>query len=279
MLTKNIKFKNFLVKSKNLKIKKIFKNLKKNFLLGNEKLLLSLSENYQYSFDKKLINKHKKFFNFRLIGMGGSILGAEAIYQFLKHKIKKNFFFFSNLENKLNLKKNKKNTVNLVISKSGNTLETIINSNILIKNNSTYTSKIEYLLSCNNFLESISAPHYIVYGHNDLLAANFLDDGKKLWLVDWEYSGFNDPMFDLGGLASNNNFQEKDEILLLEEYFEKNISDQQILKYNAMKTASLLRETMWSMVSEITSKIDFDYSEYTEQNLDKFESSFNSLKS
>ena len=136
MLTKNIKFKNFLVKSKNLKIKKIFKNLKKNFLLGNEKLLLSLSENYQYSFDKKLINKHKKFFNFRLIGMGGSILGVEAIYQFLKHKIKKNFFFFSNLENKLNLKKNKKNTVNLVISKSGNTLETIINSNILIKNNS-----------------------------------------------------------------------------------------------------------------------------------------------
>ena len=68
--------------------------------------------------------------------MGGSILGVEAIYQFLKHKIKKNFFFFSNLENKLNLKKNKKNTVNLVISKSGNTLETIINSNILIKNNS-----------------------------------------------------------------------------------------------------------------------------------------------
>ena len=152
-------------------------------------------------------------------------------------------------------------------------------SNFLNQNNSIHTSKIEYLLNCNNFLESISAPHYIVYGHNDLLAANFLDDGKKLWLVDWEYSGFNDPMFDLGGLASNNNFQEKDEILLLEEYFEKNISDQQILKYNAMKTASLLRETMWSMVSEITSKIDFDYSEYTEQNLDKFESSFNSLKS
>ena len=152
-------------------------------------------------------------------------------------------------------------------------------SNFLNQNNSIHNSKIEYLLNCNNFLESISAPHYIVYGHNDLLAANFLDDGKKLWLVDWEYSGFNDPMFDLGGLASNNNFQEKDEILLLEEYFEKNISDQQILKYNAMKTASLLRETMWSMVSEITSKIDFDYSEYTEQNLDKFESSFNSLKS
>ena len=152
-------------------------------------------------------------------------------------------------------------------------------SNFLNQNNSIYTSKIEYLLNCNNFLESISAPHYIVYGHNDLLAANFLDDGKKLWLVDWEYSGFNDPMFDLGGLASNNNFREKDEILMLEEYFEKNISDQQILKYNAMKTASLLRETMWSMVSEITSKIDFDYSEYTEQNLDKFESSFNSLKS
>ena len=101
MLTKNIRFKNFLIKSKNLNINKFFYDLKKNYFRGQEKLLLSLSENYQYSFNKKLINKYKKYFNFRVIGIGGSILGVEAIYQFLKHKIKKNFYFIDNLHNKL----------------------------------------------------------------------------------------------------------------------------------------------------------------------------------
>ena len=47
-------------------------------------------------------------------------------------------------------------------------------------------------------------PVELVFGHNDLLAANFIDDGKRLWLIDWDYAGFNSPLFDLGGLASNN---------------------------------------------------------------------------
>ena len=93
MLTKNIKFNNFLVKSKNSYINKIFKDLKKNYFKGQIKLLLSFSKNYKYNYSKKLLLKYKKFFNFRIIGMGGSILGAKAIYQFLNHKIKKNFFF------------------------------------------------------------------------------------------------------------------------------------------------------------------------------------------
>ena len=87
MLTKNIKFNNFSVKSKNQSIYKIFNNLKKNFFQNKEKILLSLSKNYKYNYNKKLINKYQKYSNFRLIGMGGSILGAEAIYDFLKHKI------------------------------------------------------------------------------------------------------------------------------------------------------------------------------------------------
>ena len=65
----------------------------------------------------------------------------------------------------------------------------------------------------------ISNVKFINGGKATRIGYKFLDDGKKLWLVDWEYSGFNDPMFDLGGLASNNNFQEKDEILLLEEWY------------------------------------------------------------
>ena len=135
MLTKNIKFKKFIIKSKNYNTKSIYKNMIRNYRNGQLKLLSCLSKNYKYSYDKKLIKKYKKYPNFRIIGMGGSILGAEAIYQFLKHKIKKNFFFLNNLEKKFNLLKKEKNIVNLIISKSGNTLETISNSNIVIKNN------------------------------------------------------------------------------------------------------------------------------------------------
>ena len=123
----------------------------------------------------------------------------------------------------------------------------------------------------------MSSPREIVFGHNDFLAANFLDDGSKIWVVDWEYGGFNDPLFDIGGLASNNDFKQDLEKEALEMYYEKSISNDFLLKYDSMKTASLLRETMWSMVSEITSKLDFDYGEYTQENLSKFNDAFDSL--
>ena len=130
MLTKNIKIKNFKTKS-NIKIKKIFKNF---FLKKDDKLLQSFSENYKYSFNLKKIKKYKKHKNFTLIGMGGSILGAEAIYDFLNYKIGKKFTFINNLNS--NIKKTNKNNLNIIISKSGNTLETISNSNIILGKNS-----------------------------------------------------------------------------------------------------------------------------------------------
>ena len=153
MLTNNIKFKNFSEKSKNLNINKIFKNLKINYLKDQIKFLLSFSKSYKYSYSKKLVHKYKNFLNFRVIGMGGSILGAKAIFQFLNHKIKKNFFFIDNLQNRLDLKKNKKSFVNLVISKSGNTLETISNANILIKKNNKNIFIIE---NKNNYLNNLA---------------------------------------------------------------------------------------------------------------------------
>ena len=153
MLTNNIKFKNFSIKSKNSHIKKIFKNLKIDYLNNKVKSLLSLSKNYKYSYSKKLVNKYKSFFHFRVIGMGGSILGAKAIFQFLNHKIKKNFFFIDNLQNRLDSKKNNKSFVNLVISKSGNTLETISNVNILIKKNNKNIFIIE---NKNNYLNNLA---------------------------------------------------------------------------------------------------------------------------
>ena len=126
MLTTGINFKNFKIKTKKLNFKKKLK-----FIVDNRnQILISLSKNYKDNFDKKTINKYKKASNFRLIGMGGSILGAQAIYDFLNHKIKKKFKFINNLQN--DLSKEKKYT-NLVISKSGNTIETIVNFNILTK--------------------------------------------------------------------------------------------------------------------------------------------------
>ena len=128
MLTSRIRFKNFNLKSKNTSIKK-----KLNFLL-NEKneIIKSLSKNYKNSYNPKILSKYKKNKNFRLIGMGGSSLGTQAIYDFLREKIKKNFIFVNNLLP--NQKVNKKNRfTNIVVSKSGNTIETITNANILIK--------------------------------------------------------------------------------------------------------------------------------------------------
>jgi thiamine kinase-like enzyme len=123
-------------------------------------------------------------------------------------------------------------------------------------------------------LEQAVGPVEIAFGHNDLLAANLIDDGSRLWLVDWEYGGFNSPLFDLGGLASNNELSPSLEERLLELYFEQPVTDDLRRRYHAMKCASLLREAMWSMVSEIHLTIDFDYHAYTEENLARFEQAY-----
>tara|TARA_Y100001970_G_scaffold294009_1_gene445774 strand:+ start:8480 stop:9346 length:867 start_codon:yes stop_codon:yes gene_type:complete len=146
-------------------------------------------------------------------------------------------------------------------------------SKYLSSNNSKYLSLQNDLLKDCDKLEKITSPHKIIFGHNDLLSGNFIYDGKKIWLIDWEYAGYNCALFDLGGLASNNNFDHKQEIYLLENYFQEKINSQLLNQFYGMKCASLLRETMWSMVSEIYSKINVDYSSYTQENLKKFNDS------
>ena len=129
MLTKNINLKNFKSKTKT---KITIKNLK--ILLKNQpKLFETLKPKYKYSYTKKTISKYKKISNIRIIGMGGSILGSEAIYNFLKKKIKKNITFVNNLNSNADYFNNKNINLNLIISKSGNTLETITNTNVLVK--------------------------------------------------------------------------------------------------------------------------------------------------
>ena len=129
MLTKNINFKGFKSKKNNKNIKNDLQLLLKE----NNKILNSLGPLYKNSYKKKIISSLKKYSYVRIIGMGGSILGAESIYDFLKHKVKKKFYFVNNLKTNNNSFKEKKKYINLVISKSGETLETITNANIFVK--------------------------------------------------------------------------------------------------------------------------------------------------
>ena len=159
MLTKNIKFKNFLSRSKKKKIGLIFKKLLKSEL----EIIETLKPTYKYSYSKKIVLKYKKFKNIRVIGMGGSILGTEAIYRFLKKKINKKFTFVDNLNSNAHYFKDKNINLNLIISKSGNTLETISNANTLINNkdkNIIITeNKDSYLTNLANELKSEIVEH------------------------------------------------------------------------------------------------------------------------
>jgi thiamine kinase-like enzyme len=127
-------------------------------------------------------------------------------------------------------------------------------------------------------LERAVGPIDLVFGHNDLLAANFIDDGARLWLIDWDYAGWGTPLFDLGGLSSNNSLTASENDWMLSDYFEAPTSDALRRKLQAMLAASLLRESMWSMVSELKSAIDFDYVSYTEENLRRFEAAFSAFE-
>ena len=126
MITKNFSFKNFQKKKNNKSLIKYFKQL----VVSKNEIIKSLSSNYSYSYKKQKLAKFQKYKDIRIFGMGGSSLGANAIYDFLKYKIKKDFYFLSNLQKRKF--STKKNYLNLIISKSGNTLETIVNSNIYI---------------------------------------------------------------------------------------------------------------------------------------------------
>jgi thiamine kinase-like enzyme len=140
--------------------------------------------------------------------------------------------------------------------------------------NSPHAPRLPDLLARAALLETTVGPIDVVFGHNDLLAANFIDDGQRLWLVDWDYAGFNSPLFDLGGLASNSELPLDQAEQVLSLYFGKPVDDQLRRRASAMTAASLLRETMWSMVSEIHSTVDFDYAAYTAENLGRFEAAY-----
>ena len=201
MVSKYIRFKNFSNKSNNKYIFRIFVNLKKNYFINKEKVLNSLSHNYKYSYNNKIIKKLKKFQYFRIIGMGGSVLGSKAIYQFLNYKIKKIFFFVDNFENKFN--SDKKKIINIIISKSGNTLETISNSNILIKNKKNIFIVEKNNNYLNNLANSIKAE---VIEHRNYIGGRY-SVLSEVGMLPAELMGLNEKKFKrLNYLIKNKKF-------------------------------------------------------------------------
>jgi len=201
MLTKNIKIKNFLIKE-NSKKKKDISRLLKNLLKSDNQIISSMNKNYKDSYSQKLIFNLKKINQVNLIGMGGSIFGAKAIYSFLKPKLKK-FNFIDNFSNKL-LNNNKKKGINLIISKSGNTLETISNSNILInksdKNIFITENKKSYLTSLANKLKAE------VVHHNNFIGGRY-SVLSEVGMLPAQLMGYRPDRFRrLNNLIKNKNF-------------------------------------------------------------------------
>ena len=142
---------------------------------------------------------------------------------------------------------------------------------------SRHLALLPALLNDARVLEAAVGAIDLVYGHNDLLAANFLHDGNRLWLIDWDYAGFNSALFDLGGLAANNALSAAQEIHVLSRYFAQEPDAALLRKYRAMKAAAALREALWSMVSERHSALDFDYAAYTVANLATYSAAFDAF--
>jgi thiamine kinase-like enzyme len=128
-------------------------------------------------------------------------------------------------------------------------------------------------------LERAVGPIDLVYGHNDLLPANFLHDGTRLWLIDWEYGAFGTAMFDLANLAAANSFSAEVETNMLQQYLGKQPDLATQRAYSAMKVAAALREAMWGMVSELhLSAPGVDYVAYAAEYINRFDQIYNNHK-
>ncbi|MDE2385905.1 MAG: phosphotransferase family protein [Alphaproteobacteria bacterium] len=121
-------------------------------------------------------------------------------------------------------------------------------------------------------LEAQQVPLPVIFGHHDLLPTNFLDDGQRLWLIDWEYGAFGTAMFDLANLAAANSFDDALEARMLEHYFERKADEALARAFSAMKVGAALREATWGMISEIyLNAPGADYVAYAAEYLGRFE--------
>jgi thiamine kinase-like enzyme len=144
---------------------------------------------------------------------------------------------------------------------------------------SRMAARLPAYLALADELERAQTALPIVFGHNDLLPANFLDDGERLWLIDFEYAGFSTAMFDLAGAASNAGMSGQESDALLADYFGGAPSAEIRRSHAAMQCASLLREAMWSMVSELhLDAPGVDYVAYTAENLARLDAAVDAYR-
>ncbi len=229
MSSKNIKIKNFLIKKKKITNKKKLLNLFKDLVNSDSQILSSMDKSYKDSYTKKLVSNLKNIKNINLIGMGGSSLGAKAIYNFLKPK--KKFNFIDNFSN-ISFKNNNSKNINLIISKSGNTLETISNLNVLnnksMKNIFITENKKSYLMSLANKLKAE------VIHHNNFIGGRY-SVLSEVGMLPAELMGFKPEKFrKLNQLLKNKKYinlliQGVANILTLNKY---NITNSIILNYD-----------------------------------------------
>ena len=204
MFTKNIKFKNF-IKIKKPKINKILRSIiKDKNIVEKYPLLKTMDKNYKYTFKKRNFY-FNPFSEFNILGMGGSILGSEAIYNFLKHKINKKFNFYNTLKLQ-NIPKTHKKNINIVISKSGNTLETISNFNLLLKSQ----KRNKNIILCENnknFLRSLGKKLKAeIFEHKNYIGGRY-SVLSEVGMLPAEFMGLNEKKFKrFNYLINNKNF-------------------------------------------------------------------------
>ena len=151
----------------------------------------------------------------------------------------------------------------------------------LKEKNNPYADKLNNFIKDCEIFEKEFESNEKIFTHNDFFYKNILDDDKKLWLIDWEFSGFNSPYLDLANLSKNNEFSEDDDNFILEGYYGDSISSNSKIKLHMFKCVSLLNEVLWSMVAEISSTKVFDFVSYTDNVLKRYEKQFdyyNSLR-
>jgi len=142
----------------------------------------------------------------------------------------------------------------------------------LVAKNHARAAEVPRWLKITGRLEAEQVPLPIIFGHHDLLPTNFLDDGKRLWLIDWEYGAYGTAMFDLANIAAANSFDDTLEAQMLEHYFERKPDEALARAFSAMKVAAGLREATWGMISEIfLNAPGADYVAYAAEYLGRFE--------
>jgi thiamine kinase-like enzyme len=128
---------------------------------------------------------------------------------------------------------------------------------------------IDLMLETTRRLSRTVAPYIPTLCHNDMLPANVLDDGRRVWIVDWEYAGMGHPLFDLAGVSANCGYSEEQDIEFLASY-RGQFRRSDLYELCVLKVASLLRDALWGVVQTVASDLDVDYREYARTYLEKY---------